>query len=126
MVIDILIFVQGQIMNAIYILTGTILLDTVNFSKSADRTRELDIKVVEQLENILKIPKTGLLEYRSKIFNDLSAARTDITSLTPIQILFKDMKKLGHIPISGMPILIEVHSHRPQYNIYKTQNFIFY
>ncbi|XP_026464366.1 exopolyphosphatase PRUNE1-like [Ctenocephalides felis] len=89
------------------LLHATILLDTVNFSKSADRARELDVKIIERLETVLNVSPEDLLEYRSKIFNDLTKARTDISKLTPIQILHKDMKKLGQIPISGMPILIE-------------------
>lgn len=94
---------------ATHLISATILLDTVNFSKSADRARELDVKIIERLETVLNFSPEDLLEYRSKIFNDLTKARTDISKLTPIQILHKDMKKLGQIPISGMPILIEVH-----------------
>jgi hypothetical protein len=45
---------------------------------------------------------------REKLFEELSAARSDVSRLTPSQLLVKDMKMASGVPVSGLPILVEV------------------
>jgi hypothetical protein len=45
---------------------------------------------------------------REKLFEELLAARSDVSSLTPSQLLVKDMKIASGIPVPGLPMLVEV------------------
>jgi hypothetical protein len=47
-------------------------------------------------------------EGREKLFEELLAARADVSRLTPHQLLLKDMKVALGIPVPGLPILVEV------------------
>jgi hypothetical protein len=47
---------------------------------------------------------------REKLFEELLAARCDISHLTPSQLLVKDMKIASGVPVPGLPILVEVCS----------------
>lgn len=47
---------------------------------------------------------------REKLFEELLAARCDISHLTPSQLLVKDMKTASGVPVPGLPILVEVCS----------------
>lgn len=94
------------------LLYGTIVLDTVNFSKEADKARPLDIEIVEKIEKILKIDDPVL--NRLKLFDDLVKARSDVNSLNSLQILSKDLKIICNksntkiVAIPGYPILVQV------------------
>jgi hypothetical protein len=46
---------------------------------------------------------------REKLFQELLAARSDISNLTPSQLLVKDMKIASGIPVPGLPMLVEVY-----------------
>lgn len=70
------------------LLYGPIVLDTINFSKEADKVRPLDIEMVEYIENILEIEKSN----RKAIYDELVAARADVSSLNSLQLLSKDLK----------------------------------
>jgi hypothetical protein len=48
------------------------------------------------------------LARREKLFGELLAARSDVSSLTPSQLLVKDMKIASGIPVPGLPVLVEV------------------
>lgn len=78
-------------------------MDTACFSQAADRTTELDLKMAMELEN-RGVDSTR----REKLFQELLAARSDISNLTPSQLLEKDMKIALGIPVPGLPILVQV------------------
>lgn len=94
------------------LLYATIVLDTVNFSKEADKARPLDTEIVEKIEKILKIDEPVL--NRLKLFDDLVKARCDVNSLNSLQILSKDLKIISNenntkiVAIPGYPILVQV------------------
>lgn len=92
------------------LLHAAIILDTVNFSPSADKSRELDVSIANQIEDIIEFD----VKSRKHLFNELIKARSDISSLTPLQLLSKDLKIILNpsksivIAIPGFPILVEV------------------
>jgi exopolyphosphatase len=93
------------------LLYGTIVLDTVNFSKEADKARPLDHEAAERIERIIGISET--LTFRTSLFNRLVAARADVSTLNALQMLSKDMKLLRNerngivVAIPGYPILVQ-------------------
>lgn len=76
------------------LLYAVIVLDTINFSKDADRFRPLDLEVVENIEQYLSIENVE--EHRSKLFNELVEARSDVSTLDSLQILSKDLKIISN------------------------------
>lgn len=95
------------------LLHGAIVLDTVNFSKEADKTRPLDVSVNASIEQLLGCDK----DQRNRLFADLVVARSDVSSLDSLQILSKDLKiitnaaKTLRVAIPGYPILVQVKFH---------------
>lgn len=91
-------------------LRGPIVLDTINFSESADKARPLDIQVNESIERALNLNE----EERSELYNELVRARSDVSSLSALQLLSKDLKIISNdnetskVAIPGFPILVEV------------------
>jgi exopolyphosphatase len=98
----------NSILNLIY---GTIILDTVNFSKTADKARPMDVDAVELIEKNLQFKDTATA--RAMVFDNLVEARADVGSLDSLQILSKDMKLLKNdkngkcVAIPGYPILVQ-------------------
>jgi hypothetical protein len=45
---------------------------------------------------------------REELFQELLAARSDVSNLTPSQLLEKDMKIASSIPVPGLPMLVQV------------------
>lgn len=92
------------------LLYAAIILDTVNFSKDADKARPLDVDVTQKIEEVLQIEKAEVK--RSELLNDLVVARSDVSSLNSLQILYKDLKiiknKCGSktIALPGFPISV--------------------
>ncbi|XP_017064697.1 exopolyphosphatase PRUNE1 [Drosophila eugracilis] len=88
------------------LLHATIVLDTINFSTAAKRFGTKDVNMVEQLERELNLKENQ----RSNLFDELVAARADISKLTLTEVLRKDMKILQTdrqiVPLAGMPILV--------------------
>lgn len=84
------------------LLRGPILIDTCNFSAEADRATPTDFEVTEALEKAGK-----LVESRTKAFEDILAAKTDISSLTPDDLLIRDLKVTENVPIVGLPMLVQ-------------------
>ncbi|CAO1356218.1 unnamed protein product [Diamesa serratosioi] len=76
------------------LLYAAIVLDTINFSKEADRYRALDVDIVENIEQYLNIENVE--EHRKKLFNELVEARSDISTLNSLQILSKDLKIISN------------------------------
>lgn len=69
---------------------GPIVLDTINFSKEADKVRQLDIETGELIESISNID--DVMNCRIKLYEELVTARADVSSLDSLQILSKDLK----------------------------------
>ena len=82
---------------------GPIILDTACFSQAADRTTDLDLRMAAEME-ARGVDPGG----REKLFEELLAARCDVSHLTPSQLLVKDMKIASGVPVPGLPILVEV------------------
>ncbi|XP_066996498.2 exopolyphosphatase PRUNE1 [Anabrus simplex] len=84
------------------LLYGPILLDTACLSPNAGRTSQLDLDVISELDKHI-----GYAVKRDEIFQNLLDARSDISSLSPPQLLVKDMKIINGVPICGLPILVQ-------------------
>ncbi|XP_012279179.1 exopolyphosphatase PRUNE1 [Orussus abietinus] len=84
------------------LLRGAILIDTCNFSKEANRATPLDLEVMQRLEEV-----DGVRDDRETVYKEILAAKTDISELTPRDLLIKDYKMAGGVPIAGLPVLVE-------------------
>jgi exopolyphosphatase len=76
------------------LLYGPIVLDTINFAKDADKVRELDFEMASVIEGILEIDDISAT--RKTIYEELVAARADVSSLDSLQILSKDLKIISN------------------------------
>lgn len=91
-------------------LRGPIVLDTVNFLAAAGKTKQLDIEINQRIEELLNVSEND----RSQLFKTLTTANADVSSLTPYQILSKDLKTVSNkdksvfVAIPGIPLLVEV------------------
>lgn len=91
-------------------LRGPIVLDTVNFSESAEKAKPLDVEINGEIENTLDLTEAD----RLNLFNDLVKARSDVSSLSTMQLLSKDLKIISNkeksyvVAFPGFPILVEV------------------
>ncbi|KAG4076146.1 hypothetical protein HA402_011492 [Bradysia odoriphaga] len=97
-----------QIKETLRMLHAPIVLDTVNFSKDADKAKPLDQSICDKIEELLDIDA----EKRNHLFNELVEARADVSSLDSLQILSKDLKIISSfdgrrvIAIPGYPISV--------------------
>lgn len=87
-------------------LTGPILLDTCSLSPEAARATQTDIEMIEQLEVLANLPSTK--DHRETLHSRILNAKSDISTLTPNDLILKDLKFVNGIPIPGFPILIKV------------------
>ncbi|ETN63451.1 PRUNE protein [Anopheles darlingi] len=109
------IFQENQISgyaDALELLHGAIVLDTVNFSKEADKAKQLDHEVAEFIEkNVKNIGPQDTFAYRESLFKSLVAARSDISQLNAYQLLFKDLKILNQngriVSLPGFPMAVQ-------------------
>lgn len=91
-------------------LRAPIVLDTINFSESAEKATPLDTEINKEIEKSLGLNESD----RTKLFNDLVKARSDVSSLSALQLLSKDLKIISNndkskvVAIPGFPILVEV------------------
>ncbi|XP_015171680.1 PREDICTED: protein prune homolog [Polistes dominula] len=83
-------------------LRGPILLDTCKFLKEANRTTPLDREIMETLERI-----SSLGPDRDQIYQGLLMAKTDISELTPEDLVLRDLKFESNVPFIGFPILVK-------------------
>lgn len=96
--------------DCLQLLHATILLDTLNFSTSADKARQLDVEVVTEIEQMISFDRNQ----RAKLFDELVRARNNVDSLTAYQLLSKDLKIItdsknsSAVAIPGFPILVQV------------------
>lgn len=81
---------KADYLDALKLCYGPIVLDTINFSKTADKVRPLDIEVGEFIERFLNIE--AVMPHRKQIYEELVTARADVSSLNSLQILSKDLK----------------------------------
>lgn len=92
------------------LLQGTIILDTMNFSISAGKARPLDIEIIAEFEKIIPFSE----KQRKTLFSELVRARSNVDSLTALQLLSKDLKIIASnsivISVPGFPILVQVKS----------------
>lgn len=90
--------IDSQISN---LLRGPILVDTCNFSREADRATPTDFEVIQSLEEV------GSLDTeRDVVYREILSAKTDISGLTPGDLMIKDLKVVNGVPIVGFPILV--------------------
>lgn len=100
----------SQYSDVLRLLHGAILLDTLNFSSSADKARPLDIEVFAEIERVISIDQNE----RDQLFRDLVEARRNVACLNAYQLLSKDLKVVSNkddstvVPICGFPMLVEV------------------
>lgn len=101
----------------LHFLRGPIVLDTINFAPSADKAKPLDVEINAEIEHLLDTNSDD----RLKLFNDLVKARSDVSSLSSLQLLSKDLKIITNennsksVAIPGIPILIEVSLFNKKY-----------
>ncbi|XP_036339408.1 exopolyphosphatase PRUNE1-like isoform X1 [Rhagoletis pomonella] len=104
----------AEIEPVLTMLHSTIVLDTVNFSESANRATTKDVEICMRLEEFLEeLPVDKVGTKRTQLFDSLVAARADVSSLTSLQLLRKDLKILTtndaklNIAIPGFPLLVQ-------------------
>ncbi|XP_008208195.1 exopolyphosphatase PRUNE1 [Nasonia vitripennis] len=85
------------------LLKGPILIDTANFSEEAKRATPLDHEMIAKLEEI----SDGDAQVREKLYQEILQAKTDISELTPVDLLIRDLKVVNGVPIPGFPILVK-------------------
>lgn len=89
------------------LLYGAIVLDTLNFNEEADLAHQLDVDNVQFIERFLKIE--NVTQHRRALYRALVTARADVSSLKPIDMLFKDLKIVkginGVVAIAGVDVL---------------------
>lgn len=102
-----------DVTDTLKMLYAPIVLDTVNFSKEADKAKPLDKMICDKLETVLNIDEAK----RVLLFNELVAARADVSSLDSLQILSKDLKIISNfngkrvIAIPGYPISVREYTN---------------
>ncbi|XP_001655485.2 exopolyphosphatase PRUNE1 [Aedes aegypti] len=100
---------SNETVDLLKFLYGPIVLDTVNFSKDADKARPLDHEMAEAIEQYICIEKKE--QTRQALFDTLVAKRSDVSSLNSLQILSKDLKIASRggriVAIPGYPILVQ-------------------
>lgn len=72
----------------------------------AGKTTDSDKQVISALEKKISVD-------RSRLFQDLIYAKTQVSGLSESQILRKDLKIIGGIPVCGLPMLVEEFLKRP-------------
>ncbi|KAH8396154.1 hypothetical protein KR222_004138, partial [Zaprionus bogoriensis] len=105
------------------LLHATIVLDTINFCERAKRFSARDLQMVEQLQRLLTdeppctVDEAEYKRRRGSLFEELVAARADISALSPSEVLRKDMKLLQSdqykVPLAGLPMLARDFIERP-------------
>lgn len=100
---------------------GAIVLDTINFSKEADKVRPLDIETSELIESLLGIEDAT--NHRKKLYEELVAARADVSSLDSLQILSKDLKIISsdngniRVAIPGVDVFKYIEMENAEANV---------
>lgn len=99
------------------LLYGTIILDTVNLNKEAKRVTEKDIGICQRLPSHMNLKPSN-----DDIFRELTAAKSNVSSLTSEQLLRKDVKVVEGqdvtVAISSVPMSVKSYLERP--DVYET------
>ncbi|CAG9761430.1 unnamed protein product [Ceutorhynchus assimilis] len=91
-----------------YLLYQTIIYDTIALNPENHKATPLDIDTGYVLEQ-----KFGFVESRQEVFDKLWQAHNDVSHLTPLQLLSKDLKLVGGIYVPGLPMLVEDYLRLP-------------
>ncbi|XP_050079243.1 exopolyphosphatase PRUNE1 [Anopheles maculipalpis] len=96
---------------ALELLYGAIVLDTVNFSKQADKAKPLDYEVAAKIEAHINVPEENRPAHREQLFQSLIAARSDVSELNAYQLLLKDLKIISQnertVSVPGFPMAVQ-------------------
>ncbi|KAG6464675.1 hypothetical protein O3G_MSEX014663 [Manduca sexta] len=92
-------------------LQASIILDTVNFSKEVNKATPHDEEMILFLESLLKTEDCE--SFRKTQLDRLVAARSDVSRLSPAQLLRKDVKILKDVLVPSFPILVKDFLQRP-------------
>ncbi|KAG6464674.1 exopolyphosphatase PRUNE1 [Manduca sexta] len=93
------------------LLHSSIILDTVNFSKEVNKATPHDEEMILFLESLLKTEDCE--SFRKTQLDRLVAARSDVSRLSPAQLLRKDVKILKDVLVPSFPILVKDFLQRP-------------
>uniref|UniRef100_A0A182PYX4 DHHA2 domain-containing protein n=1 Tax=Anopheles epiroticus TaxID=199890 RepID=A0A182PYX4_9DIPT len=103
---------------ALQLLYGAIVLDTVNFSKQADKAKPLDYEVAAQIETHLQIAEETRSLHREQLFKSLVDARCDVSELNAYQLLLKDLKIISQnsrtVSVPGFPMAVQEFLKLPE------------
>uniref|UniRef100_A0A182LRY8 DHHA2 domain-containing protein n=1 Tax=Anopheles culicifacies TaxID=139723 RepID=A0A182LRY8_9DIPT len=103
---------------ALDLLYGAIVLDTVNFSKQADKAKPLDYEIVEKIETYRNISEANRLTHREQLFQALVQARSDVSELSAYQLLQKDLKIISQndrtVSVPGFPMAVQDYIKLPE------------
>ncbi|XP_044763805.1 exopolyphosphatase PRUNE1 [Coccinella septempunctata] len=91
-----------------YLLYCTIVFDTLAVLPENKKATPLDIEMAKKLEDTF-----GFTEPRLTLFKKIVDLHSDVSKLTPDQLLIRDLKFVGNIPIPGLPMLVETFSKLP-------------
>lgn len=100
---------------------GPIVLDTINFSREADKVRALDIEIGEFIERALSVQDVAV--ERKNLYDELVAARADVSSLNSLQILSKDLKIISSengnvkVAIPGVDVFNYIKMDKAEENV---------
>ncbi|KAM3956070.1 exopolyphosphatase prune [Aphomia sociella] len=92
-------------------LHSTMILDTVNLSKTFNKATAKDEEMVFFLESLIK-PSDCVNDRKSKL-ERLTKARSDVSELNAAQLLKKDVKIVGDVLVPTFPILVQEFLQRP-------------
>ncbi|CAG0922513.1 unnamed protein product, partial [Notodromas monacha] len=91
------------------LLLGPIIVDTVNLSPAAKVATDVDQTALAKLEEVLLSSEESESWDRNKQFSRLLAAKSDVSSLTSLQILLKDLKLVNPTkdvnPVAAVPTI---------------------
>ncbi|KAG5681655.1 hypothetical protein PVAND_011069 [Polypedilum vanderplanki] len=97
------------------LLYGAIVLDSINFSREADKVRDLDFEMAELIER--KLNMDDIMTTRKSLFDELVEARADVSALDSLQILSKDLKiianKNSSVRIAIPGVLVFAYTEMP-------------
>uniref|UniRef100_A0A182WQN4 DHHA2 domain-containing protein n=1 Tax=Anopheles minimus TaxID=112268 RepID=A0A182WQN4_9DIPT len=103
---------------AMDLLYGAIVLDTVNFSKQADKAKPLDYEITEKIEAYRNVSDANRLTHREQLFQSLVQARSDVSELNAYQLLQKDLKTISLndrvVSVPGFPMAVQDYIKLPE------------
>lgn len=95
------------------------MLDTVNFSKEADKAKPLDYDMAERIESQLQITEQVRSLHREQLFKSLVDARSDVSELNAYQLLLKDLKIISQndrtVAVPGFPMAVQEYIKLPEW-----------